>query len=178
MVDHTIEMAAAQYGMAGIQIAGPHPRRVDPGRWGLQGMASLMQLAHQLDQERFGLAGEWLTARWCHEGCGDRRRPHRLADGAQLSAAVGVGQSRALATGLAAPLATLLFLLADTRALTPSEAAVERNREHCHAIWIKRWLQQGLGRGDQVLLVSRGDSTLRGHGVLEPACLGGGLWTI
>ena len=62
----------------------------------------------------------------------------------------------------------LLFLLADTRALTP-EAAVERNRE------IARHLDQalaaeGLGRGD-VLLVSRGDSTLRGHGVLEPACL-------
>jgi len=62
----------------------------------------------------------------------------------------------------------LLFLLADTRALTPDDAVV-RNRE------IVRQLDQalaaeGLGRGD-VLLVSRGDSTLRGHGVLEPACL-------
>ena len=60
----------------------------------------------------------------------------------------------------------LLFLLADTRAMKP-EAAATRNRA------ISRHLDQalaaeGLGRGD-VLLVSRGDSTLRGHGVLEPA---------
>ena len=62
----------------------------------------------------------------------------------------------------------LLFLLADTRALTP-EAAAARNRE------IVRHLEEALaaegwGRGD-VLLVSRGDSTLRGHGVLEPDTL-------
>ena len=62
----------------------------------------------------------------------------------------------------------LLFLLADTRALTP-EAAAARNREivrHLDAALAA----EGLGRGD-VLLVSRGDSTLRGHGVLEPATL-------
>ena len=62
----------------------------------------------------------------------------------------------------------LLFLLADTRALTP-KAAAARNREivrHLDAALAA----EGLGRGD-VLLVSRGDSTLRGHGVLEPATL-------
>ncbi|AII42197.1 hypothetical protein KR100_02100 [Synechococcus sp. KORDI-100] len=62
----------------------------------------------------------------------------------------------------------LLFLLADTRALTP-ESAAQRNRE------IASNLDQALGaeglRRHDLLLVSRGDSTLRGHGVLEPAVL-------
>ena len=62
----------------------------------------------------------------------------------------------------------LLFVLANTRALAP-EAAAERNREIIAA------LEQALaaeGISDQqLLLVSRGDSTLRGHGVLEPAVL-------
>ncbi|KZR85061.1 hypothetical protein MITS9509_00392 [Synechococcus sp. MIT S9509] len=62
----------------------------------------------------------------------------------------------------------LLFVLANTRALSP-EAAAERNRE------IVASLEQALaaeGISDQqLLLVSRGDSTLRGHGVLEPAVL-------
>ena len=62
----------------------------------------------------------------------------------------------------------LLFLLADTRSLAPL-AAAERNRE------IARNLDaalraEALQRRD-VLLVSRGDSTLRGHGVLEPETL-------
>lgn len=62
----------------------------------------------------------------------------------------------------------LLFLLADTRSLAPV-AAAERNRE------IARNLDgalraEALQRAD-VLLVSRGDSTLRGHGVLEPDTL-------
>ena len=62
----------------------------------------------------------------------------------------------------------LLFLLADTRALTPT-AAAERNRMIAAAI--DAALQaEGLAR-DHLLLVSRGDSTLRGHGVLEPAVL-------
>ena len=62
----------------------------------------------------------------------------------------------------------LLFLLADTRALTPSSAA-ERNRMIAAAL--DAALQaEGLAR-DHLLLVSRGDSTLRGHGVLEPAVL-------
>ena len=62
----------------------------------------------------------------------------------------------------------LLFVLANTRALSPEDAA-ERNRE------IVASLEQALaaeGVSDQqLLLVSRGDSTLRGHGVLEPAVL-------
>ena len=62
----------------------------------------------------------------------------------------------------------LLFVLANTRALEP-EAAAARNRQIIAA------LEQALaaeGISDQqLLLVSRGDSTLRGHGVLEPAVL-------
>ena len=62
----------------------------------------------------------------------------------------------------------LLFVLANTRALLP-EAAAERNREIVAA------LEQALAAermsDQQLLLVSRGDSTLRGHGVLEPAVL-------
>ena len=62
----------------------------------------------------------------------------------------------------------LLFLLADTRALTPGDAE-QRNR--CIAAALDQALQrEGLAR-QQVILVSRGDSTLRGHGVLEPAVL-------
>ena len=64
----------------------------------------------------------------------------------------------------------LLFLLADTRALTPTVAA-ERNRGIAAALDLALQ-REGLGR-DQVLLVSRGDSTLRGHGVLEPEVLQG-----
>ena len=62
----------------------------------------------------------------------------------------------------------LLFLLADTRALTPV-AAAERNRSIAAAL-DQALQQEGLAR-DQVILVSRGDSTLRGHGVLEPVVL-------
>ncbi|WP_067093360.1 four-carbon acid sugar kinase family protein [Synechococcus sp. MIT S9508] len=62
----------------------------------------------------------------------------------------------------------LLFVLANTRALLP-EAAAARNRE------IVASLEQALAaegiNDQQFLLVSRGDSTLRGHGVLEPAVL-------
>ena len=62
----------------------------------------------------------------------------------------------------------LLFVLANTRALAP-EAAVERNREIVAALQIAL---EAEGISDQQLvLVSRGDSTLRGHGVLEPAVL-------
>ena len=72
-----------------------------------------------------------------------------------------------LRRGLGHP-SPLLFLLADTRALTPTDAA-ERNR--CIAAALDQALQrEGLGR-DQVVMVSRGDSTLRGHGVLEPQAL-------
>ena len=62
----------------------------------------------------------------------------------------------------------LLFVLANTRALTPGEAA-RRNREIVNA------LAEALTLEDipesSILLVSRGDSTLRGHGVLEPEVL-------
>ena len=62
----------------------------------------------------------------------------------------------------------LLFVLANTRALPP-EAAAARNREIVAA------LDQALQREEldpsDLLLVSRGDSTLRGHGVLEPQVL-------
>ena len=62
----------------------------------------------------------------------------------------------------------LLFLLADTRSLTPTDAQV-RNQEI--AANLDQALQtEGLHRSD-LLLVSRGDSTLRGHGVLEPQAL-------
>jgi uncharacterized protein YgbK (DUF1537 family) len=66
-----------------------------------------------------------------------------------------------LAAGLRHP-SPLLFLLANTRALAP-EAAAERVRQICRALaaalplaGIERWW-----------LVSRGDSTLRGHFPLE-----------
>ena len=62
----------------------------------------------------------------------------------------------------------LLFLLADTRALDPSQAA-ERNREIATNL-DAALTSEGLQRTD-VQLVSRGDSTLRGHGVLEPQVL-------
>ncbi|BEV35529.1 four-carbon acid sugar kinase family protein [Synechococcus sp. M16CYN] len=64
----------------------------------------------------------------------------------------------------------LLFLLADTRALKPSAAAL-RNREIA-ANLDAALVEEGLSRSD-VQLVSRGDSTLRGHGTLEPATLEG-----
>ena len=72
-----------------------------------------------------------------------------------------------LRRGLRQP-SSLLFLLADTRALTPTDAA-ERNRSIAAAL-DQALLREGLAR-DQVLLVSRGDSTLRGHGVREPEAL-------
>tara|TARA_B100002051_G_scaffold273822_1_gene313458 strand:+ start:6257 stop:7612 length:1356 start_codon:yes stop_codon:yes gene_type:complete len=72
-----------------------------------------------------------------------------------------------LRAGLRHP-SPLLFLLADTRSLAPADAA-DRNRE------IVRNLDGALGaealQRRDVLLVSRGDSTLRGHGVLEPDTL-------
>ncbi len=62
----------------------------------------------------------------------------------------------------------LLFLLSNTRALSP-EAAAQRNREICHAL--KAAIKaEGISFED-IVLVSRGDSTLRGHGVIEPMVL-------
>ncbi len=70
-----------------------------------------------------------------------------------------------LAAGLAHP-SPLLFLLANTRALAPA-AAAERVREICRAL--RPALGQALasGRISGWLIVSRGDSTLRGHFPLE-----------
>ena len=62
----------------------------------------------------------------------------------------------------------LLFVLANTRALAP-EAAAQRNREIVDALH-QALEAEGIPES-QLLLVSRGDSTLRGHGVLEPAVL-------
>ena len=73
----------------------------------------------------------------------------------------------ALRRGLRHP-SSLLFVLANTRALPP-EAAAERNRAIMAAL-SKALAAEGIG-GDELLMVSRGDSTLRGHGVLEPQVL-------
>jgi len=62
----------------------------------------------------------------------------------------------------------LLFVLANTRALSPPEAT-ERNRDIVEALAAAMAAERV--RPDQVQLVSRGDSTLRGHGVLEPQVL-------
>jgi uncharacterized protein YgbK (DUF1537 family) len=62
----------------------------------------------------------------------------------------------------------LLFVLANTRALLP-EAAAARNREIVDSLE-QAFAAEGIS-DQQLLLVSRGDSTLRGHGVLEPAVL-------
>ncbi len=59
----------------------------------------------------------------------------------------------------------LLFILANTRALAPEQAAF-RNREICSSLR-QALAAEGMTPTD-VVLVSRGDSTLRGHGVLEP----------
>ncbi|WP_216901836.1 four-carbon acid sugar kinase family protein [Synechococcus sp. CCY 9618] len=72
---------------------------------------------------------------------------------------------QALAAGLAHP-SPLLFLLANTRALAPA-AAAERVREICCAL--KPALARAVAAGaiGGWLVVSRGDSTLRGHFPLE-----------
>ena len=70
-----------------------------------------------------------------------------------------------LAAGLQHP-SPLLFLLANTRALDAA-AALERVQAICCAL--KPALEQAVAAGwiDRWLLVSRGDSTLRGHFPLE-----------
>jgi uncharacterized protein YgbK (DUF1537 family) len=73
--------------------------------------------------------------------------------------------AESLAAGLAHP-SPLLFLLANTRALAPA-AAAERVREICRTL--RPALEQAVacGRIGGWLVVSRGDSTLRGHFPLE-----------
>jgi len=70
-----------------------------------------------------------------------------------------------LAAGLAQP-SPLLFLLANTRALAPA-AAADRVREICGAL--RPALERAMAAGtiSSWLVVSRGDSTLRGHFPLE-----------
>ena len=70
-----------------------------------------------------------------------------------------------LAVGLRQP-SPFLFLLANTRALAPAEAA-ERVREICRALVPALEAARAEGIIDGALLVSRGDSTLRGHFPLE-----------
>ena len=59
----------------------------------------------------------------------------------------------------------LLFLLANTRSMPPDLAAT-RTREMCKSI-SQAIKSEGFSLED-ILFVSRGDSTLRGHGVIEP----------
>lgn len=71
-----------------------------------------------------------------------------------------------LRSGLAHP-SPLLFVLANTRALDPAAAAA-RTREICQALQPALEQARAAGELDQWLIVSRGDSTLRGHFPLEP----------
>tara|TARA_Y100001968_G_scaffold309886_1_gene330274 strand:- start:58827 stop:60185 length:1359 start_codon:yes stop_codon:yes gene_type:complete len=59
----------------------------------------------------------------------------------------------------------LLFLLANTRAMTPQNAE-ERTRKICRSF--KNMVKIKGFKIEDFLFVSRGDSTLRGHGVMEP----------
>ncbi len=62
----------------------------------------------------------------------------------------------------------LIFILANTRSLS-SALADKKIREICSSL--KRFfIRQGYSK-DDYFYISRGDSTLRGHGVLEPATL-------
>jgi uncharacterized protein YgbK (DUF1537 family) len=71
----------------------------------------------------------------------------------------------ALAEGLR-QVSPFLFLLANTRALGPAEAAA-RVRQICRALRPALEVAQAEGVIDAALVVSRGDSTLRGHFPLE-----------
>ena len=70
-----------------------------------------------------------------------------------------------LRRGLAHP-SPLLFVLANTRALDP-EAARGRVREICRALKPALAWAEAAGHLDRWMVVSRGDSTLRGHFPLE-----------
>ena len=62
----------------------------------------------------------------------------------------------------------LIFILANTRSLS-SVLAVKKTREICSSL--KRFFVKKGYSKDDFFYISRGDSTLRGHGVLEPAIL-------
>ena len=70
-----------------------------------------------------------------------------------------------LAWGLAQP-SPFLFLITNSRALDPT-AATERLRQICGALKPALAAAQAAGSIDRWWLVSRGDSTLRGHFPLE-----------
>ena len=70
-----------------------------------------------------------------------------------------------LERGLAHP-SPFLFILANTRALAPA-AAAQRLRQICTALRSALAAATAAGQLDHWLLVSRGDSTLRGHFPLE-----------
>ena len=76
---------------------------------------------------------------------------------------------QALAAGLAHP-SPLLFLLANSRGLAAPEAA-ERVRQICKALTAALAAARQAGVIDRWLLLSRGDSTLRGHFPLESELL-------
>ena len=73
--------------------------------------------------------------------------------------------AQALRQGLEHP-SPLLFVLANPRALDPA-AAAQRVREICRALKPALELALAAGAIDHWLIVSRGDSTLRGHFPLE-----------
>ena len=60
---------------------------------------------------------------------------------------------------------SLLFLLGNTRSLAP-DLAMERTREMCKQVLAALRAENMLL--ENIVFVSRGDSTLRGHGVIEP----------
>ena len=62
----------------------------------------------------------------------------------------------------------LIFILANTRSLS-SVLADKKTKEICASIK-KFFVRKGISKND-FFYISRGDSTLRGHGVLEPAIL-------
>jgi len=68
----------------------------------------------------------------------------------------------------------LLFVLANTRALEP-EAARERVREICRGLRLVLAELEAAGELERWLVVSRGDSTLRGHFPLEVEAIQGEL---
>ena len=74
-----------------------------------------------------------------------------------------------LAAGLRQP-SPFLFVLANTRALAPAEAD-QRVRDIARALAQALAIVQSEGSIDGALLVSRGDSTLRGHFPLEAEAL-------
>ncbi|MFM9089895.1 MAG: four-carbon acid sugar kinase family protein [Cyanobium sp.] len=78
-----------------------------------------------------------------------------------------------LAEGLRQP-SPFLFLLANTRALAPEEARL-RVRQICAALLPALAVARAEGVIDGVLMVSRGDSTLRGHFPSEVEALAEGL---